>query len=211
MSYELLHVYRRSTERWGMKGFRIALLILVCVICGAANSRFILAQHKTVTVDWKAELAKAKAGIDKNPKSAFWHNQAGMAYYGLGEFEDAVKELKLAASLEPSNPIHDYSLYALYKRKEMHSEEREVLLDALEKDPNNPLGHFQFAFVLEKEKYWADSLREYQSAKILVASVKGPVYTDPLGNPYEVDAVREGVDKAIDRVTKLGESVQHQK
>jgi tetratricopeptide (TPR) repeat protein len=194
-----------------MNRLRFALLILLCVIGGAANSRFILAQHKTVTVDWKTELAKAKAGIEKNPESAFWHNQAGMAYYGLGDFENAVKELKLVASLEPSNPIHDYSLYALYKRKEMHSEGREVLLDALEKDPNNPLGHFEFAFVLEKEKYWADSLREYQSVKVLVASVKGPVYTDPLGNPYEVDGVREAVDKAIDRVAKLNESAQRQK
>jgi tetratricopeptide (TPR) repeat protein len=194
-----------------MNRHRFALLILVCVIGGAVNSRFILAQHKTVTVDWKAELAKAEAGIEKNPKSAFWHNQAGVAYDGLGDFENAVKELKLATNLEPSNPIQNYVLFALYKRKGMHSAEREVLLDALEQDPNNPLGHFEFAFVLEKEKYWADSLREYQSAKVLVASVKGPVYTDPLGNPYEVDAVRESVDEAIDRVTKLGESVQHQK
>jgi tetratricopeptide (TPR) repeat protein len=211
MSNEMLHVRRYSTERWGMTGLRIALLILGCVICGVANSRFILAQHKTVTVDWKAELAKAKAGIEKNPKSAFWHDQAGVAYDALGDFENAVKELKLASRLEPSNPIDDYVLFALYKRKGMHSEEREVLLDALEKDPKNPLGHFEFAFVLEKEKYWAASLREYQSAKVLVASVKGPVYTDPLGNPYDVDGVREAVDKAIDRVAKLSESGQDQK
>lgn len=193
-----------------MKRFRIALLAFVCVICGTANSRFVLAQHKTVTVDWKAELAKAKAGIEKNPKSAFWHNQAGVAYNGLGDFENAVKELKLASSLEPSDPINDYVLYALYKRKGLHSEEREVLLDALEKDPQNPLGHFEFGFVLEKEKYWADSLREYQSAKGLVASVKGPVYTDPRGNAYDVDGVRHAVDKAIDRVAKLNGSPQHQ-
>jgi tetratricopeptide (TPR) repeat protein len=211
MSNEMLHARRYSTERWGMTGLRIALLILVCVICGAANSQFILAQHKTVTVDWKAELAKAKAGIEKNPKSALWHNQAGMAYYGLGEFETAVKELKLASSLEPSNPINDYTLYALYKRKGMHPGQREVLLDALEKDPKNPLGHFEFAFVLEKEKHWADSLREYQSAKVLVANVKGPVYTDPLGNAYDVDGVQEAVDEAIDRVAKLNESAQRQK
>ena len=194
-----------------MNRFRLVLLIFVCVICGGASSHFILPQHKTVTVDWKAELAKAKAGIEKDPKSAFWHNQAGVAYDGLGDFENAVKELKLASNLEPSNPITDYVLYALYKRRGMHSEEREVLLDALEKDGKNPLGHFEFGFILEKEKYWADSLREYQSAKALVASVKGPVYTDPLGNPYDVDGVREAVDKSIDRVTKLNDSTQHQK
>jgi tetratricopeptide (TPR) repeat protein len=98
-----------------MKRFRIALLTTVFVFCGAARSPFILAQHGSVTVDWKAELAKAKAGIAKNPKSAFWHNQAGVAYDALGDFANAVKELKLASTLDPSNPGDDYALYALYK------------------------------------------------------------------------------------------------
>ncbi len=118
-----------------MRQFRIALLIFVCVLCGAADTPSLSAQHGSVTVDWKAELAKAKAGIEKNPQSAFWHNQAGVAYNALGDSENAVKELKLASTLDPSNPIHDYALYALYKRKGMHSEQRDVLLEALEKDP----------------------------------------------------------------------------
>jgi hypothetical protein len=86
-----------------------------------------------------------------------------------------------------------------------------VLLDALEKDPNNPVGRFEFAYILEEEMHWADSLREYQVAKRLAASVKGPVYTDPRGNLFDIDGVREEVDKAIDRVAKLNESAQHQK
>lgn len=194
-----------------MKRFRIALLTFVCVLCGAADSPFLSAQHGSVTVNWKAELAKAKAGIEKNPKSAFWHNQAGVAYDALGDFQNAVKELKLASTLDPSNPIDDYTLYAIYKRRAMLPEQREVLLDALEKDPNNPVGRFAFALVLEKEKHWADSLREYQAAKLLAASVKGHVYIDPRGNAYDVDGIREEVDKAIDRVSKLNESAQHQK
>jgi hypothetical protein len=57
-------------------------------------------------------------------------------------------------------------------------------------DPNNPVGRFEFAYILEEEKHWADSLREYQVAKRLAASVKGPMYTDLRGNPYDVDGVR---------------------
>jgi tetratricopeptide (TPR) repeat protein len=191
-----------------MKRFGIVLLTFICVLCGAA---VLLAQHGTVTVDWKAELAKAKAGIEKNPKSAFWHNQAGVAYDALGDFESAVKELKLASTLDPSNPNNDYTLYALYKRKAIHSEQRKVLLDALEKDPNNPVGRFEFAYILEEEKHWQDSVREYQVAKQLAASVKGSKYIDSRGNVFEVEGVREEVDKAIDRVGKLNESAQHQK
>jgi tetratricopeptide (TPR) repeat protein len=167
--------------------------------------------HGTVSVDWKAELAKAKAGIAKNPKSAFWHNQAGVAYNALGDFQKAEKELRLASTLDGSNPVDDYVLYALYKRKGMHAEERVVLLDALEKDPNNPLGRFEFAYMLEQEKYWADALRQYQEAKRLVASVTGSQCIDPVGGFYDVDGVRDEVDKAIERVAKLNDSTQHQK
>jgi tetratricopeptide (TPR) repeat protein len=121
-----------------------------------------------------------------------------------------VNELKLASTLDRSNPADDYTLYALYKRKGMHAEQREVLLDALEKDANNPLGRFEFAYILEEEKRWADSLREYQAAKRLAASVKGPMYIDARGGAYEIDGVRQEVDQDIERVTKLIESVQHQ-
>jgi tetratricopeptide (TPR) repeat protein len=192
-----------------MKQLRIALLIVALVFCAVAHSPLILAQHGSVTVDWKAELAKAQAGIEKKPKSAFWHSQAGVAYDALGDHKKAIKELKLASRLDPLTPGYDYMLYAVYKRKAMHSEQRQVLLDALEKDPNNPFGRFAFANILEEEKYWADSLREYQVAQRLAASVKGPMYIDPSGGGYPVDAVQAEVGEAIERVAKLNESAQH--
>src|SRR5271168_301284 len=189
-----------------MDWIRSALLAFVSVLCGVADAPLILAQQGSVSVDWKAELAKAKAGIKKNPKSASWHNQAGLAYDALGDFGSAVKEIKLAIKLDPSDPINYYTLHALYKRKGMRSEQRQVLLDALKEDADNPLGHFEFGYILEEEQYWTDSLREYQLAKRLAASVEGPRYTDSRGNVYGVDAVRAQVDNAIDRVIKMSKS-----
>jgi hypothetical protein len=90
-------------------------------------------------------------------------------------------------------------------------EQRQVLLDALEKDSNNPVGHFEFAYILGEEKHWVDSLREYQAAKRLAASVKGPTYIDARGNAYEIDGVRGKVDKAIERGAKLNESAHDQR
>jgi tetratricopeptide (TPR) repeat protein len=168
-------------------------------------------RHGVVSVDWKVELAKAKATLQKNPRSAFWHNQAGVAYDALGDFGKAVKELKRARALDPTNPEEDYMLYALYKRKGMHREEREVLLDALEKDPNNPLGRFEFAYLLEQEKDWADSLREYQAAERLLTTLSGSQYVDPIGGSYDVDGIRDEVAEAINRVAKLNEAPRNQK
>jgi tetratricopeptide (TPR) repeat protein len=184
----------------------IILFAALLVSTGTSCSAGIPAQHGTASVNWKAELEKARAGIEKNPKSAFWHNQAGIAYDALGDFESAIKELKTASALDASNPAHVYALYALFKRKGLHDQQREILLDALERDPINPVGRFEFANLLEKEKHWADSLREYREAKRLAANVKGSEYIDPRGNPYDVSGVRVEVNKAIDRVAKLSAS-----
>jgi tetratricopeptide (TPR) repeat protein len=202
------HKYRKNYWRELSVNYVIDALEMSC---GDSQLTSVQREHGSVPVDWKAELTKAKAGIEKNPKAAFWHNQAGVAYDALGHFDTAVKEIKLAATLDPSDPSNYYTLYALYKRKRMQAEQRQVLLDALEKDANNPVGRFEFAYILEAEKHWADSLREYQVAKRLATSVKGPIYTDLRGNPYEVDGVREEVDKAIERVAKLNESARQQK
>jgi hypothetical protein len=85
----------------------------------------------------------------------------------------------------------------------MHAEQRQALLDALEKDPENPVGHYEFGHVLETEKYWADSLREYRTTKLLLANIAGPEYTDRRGGVYDIDGLRDEVDKDIDRVSKL--------
>jgi tetratricopeptide (TPR) repeat protein len=194
-----------------MNHARIILLSFVFVLGPAAFSPVLFAQHGNVTVDWKAELAKAKARIKKNPQSAYWHDQAGIAYDALGDFGNSVRELKLACTLDSSNPGYYYTLYFLYKRKGMRSEQRQVLLDALEKDPNNPLGRFEFASILEEEKHWADALREYREAKRLIANVKGSSYVDSRGGHYDVDGVPALLNKAIARVAKLERSEYMQK
>jgi len=199
------HKYRKNYWRELSVNYVIDAVEMSC-----GDSQLTSVQHGSVPVDWKAELAKAKAGIEKNPKSAFWHNQAGIAYDALGNFETALKEIKLACTLDPSNPNNYYSLYALYKRKSMHSEQRQALLDALEKDPNNPVGCFELAYILEEEKHWADSLREYRVAKRLAANVEGPMYRDLRGGVYEIAGVREEVDRSIERVAKLNESARQQ-
>jgi hypothetical protein len=120
-----------------------------------------------------------------------------------------VKEIKLAIALDASDPINYYTLYSVYQRQGMRSEQRQALLDALEKDDRNALGHFQFGQFLEEEKYWGDPLREYQTAKHLAAAVTGPIHTDPRG-AYTIAAVRAQVDSAIERVAKLNESAVQQ-
>lgn len=192
-----------------MRQFRISLLISAFVLCGVGSSPLLLGQ-RTVPIDWKALLEKAQAGIEKNPNSAFWHNQASVAYDALGYFDLAVKELKLASGLDPDDPGHDYSLFALYKRNGTLRQQRGALLSALEIDGDNPLGHFELGVVLEKEKHLQDSLREYRTAKVLTANVKSNQYTDRRRGVYEIEFVRTNVDDYIERLTKLKASPERE-
>src|SRR5579872_3480686 len=89
---------------------QLGTTLLFCVVCIAQWPTLVLAQDSSVQVNWQAELEKAKAGIEKNPNSAFWHNQAGVAFDGLGDFKSAVRELKLASTLDPT---HDQRLCAV--------------------------------------------------------------------------------------------------
>ena len=199
-----------STVKEGMKmkQYGITLFFLACIVWVVVWSPFLVTQE-SVSVNWHAQLEKAKAGIEKNLNSAFWHNQAGVAYDALGKFDSATEELKIASSLDPNNTISDYALYALYKKKGMIAKEREILLKVLEKDSENPFGRFEFATVLEKESHLEDALREYRVAKRLVASIKGSEYIDSRGNPYEINGVREKVDQAIERVKKRPIASEH--
>lgn len=186
----------------------VALLAVACMFVGTENLLAAGSRDQTPRAYWKAELEKANTGIKENPRSPFWHNQAGVAYDALGDFKRAEKEFTAAAGLDNSNPGHYYALYFFYKRRGSLVQQREALLKALDIDPSNPLGRYEFAYVLEKERHWSDALREYRVVRALVAKVKGPEYIDPRKNPFEVNGVRDGVDKAIERVAKLNASRQ---
>jgi len=194
-----------------MKHVTVFILLMACALSGFGRAAAVLAQTNGKAVDWREELKKAQAHLQKEPKSAFWHNQAGIAYDALGETSNAEKELTLAAKLDSYNPIGYYTLYAFYQRKGTLSQQRKALLNALEIDSGNPLGHFELAGALEKEGYLEESLKEYRTAKRLISGSQRNQYTDARGNPYEIDVVRRKVNSCIDRVTKLESSRPAQK
>jgi tetratricopeptide (TPR) repeat protein len=187
-----------------MRQVSICIFAALFAIAGSASfSRGASAQHGAVRVDWKAELEKARAKIAENPRSAFWHNQAGVAYDALGDFKSAVKELELASKLEPNNSMHEYVLYAMYKHKGMVVQEKQALLRAIERDPENPFGHSELGYLLEKEEKWSDSLKHYKCTEQLLTKVpRGKEYRDPIGNPFSVDYIREHIAEAIQRARR---------
>lgn len=183
-----------------------AVTVVVLAYC-PSRGHAQLPQHGSESVDWEAELKKAREEIMAHPRSAFWHSQAGTAQDALGNFSGAVAELELASKLAPHNSIYEYELYAMYKRRGLLSRESLPLRRALERDPENPFGHFELGVLLEREKKWRESLKEYEMARDLVSKVKkGDEYIDRNLNPFSVDYVRSNVGGAIQRVEALNRS-----
>lgn len=186
-----------------MKRHLAATLPLICVLCALVSighPLLVLAQNGANHAYWEKQLKQARVHIEQEPKSAFWHNQAGIAYDALGESSRAEAELKLAVNLDPANPVGYYSLYGFYQRRGTLSQQRTALLRAVESDSANPLGHFELARVLEKEGYLAESMSQYQAAKQLISKIQGNQYVDPRGNPYDIGVVRNEVNRSIDKL-----------
>jgi len=182
--------------------------IVLGLVLGISVTAFVVkygisvGQHGSTPVDWNAELLHAQQEIEKNPSSAFWHDQAGVAYDALGNFNNAVQELKRAESLDLDNPIHDYVLYAIYKRRGLREDQRKVLVDALRKDPVNPIGRFEIAQLFQMEGHWLEAFQQYCRTRSIVAGIKGSEYIDPKGNPYDISPVREQINKAVEEASK---------
>ena len=68
----------RKEQGWAARAVYVMWVAVACGIAflvagffsylGTSPLRRSAVQHKTVTVDWNAELAKAKVGIEENPK-----------------------------------------------------------------------------------------------------------------------------------------------
>jgi len=165
--------------------------------------------HKVVQIDWRAELAERQKQLERDPDSAFLHNQIAVAYDALGDYDNFDREIQTAIKLDPSNSIDCYVAYAVYKRRHLQEKALSVLEKALQIDPANPLGHYEKAGLLEDAKEWKPALKEYEAAQQLLKDVKSNpqnfqknswYYTDTRGNPYDVGPIDSTISNDIARV-----------
>jgi tetratricopeptide (TPR) repeat protein len=166
-------------------------------------------QHKSVYVDWQAQVAELKKRLAGDPNSAFLHNQIAVAYNALGDSPNSDREIRIAMKLNPDDPSDCYTAFAFYQQRHLKNKEMSVLKKALEIDPGNAFGHYERAGLLEDEKKWTDALTEYQATKRLADWVKANpdnfkntvwTYTDRRGNPYDITWEISHVDDDLRRV-----------
>jgi tetratricopeptide (TPR) repeat protein len=178
-----------------------ATAFLFLALCGVPVILF--GQDEPSARSAAANLKEAKAQLKKNPKSAFWHNQAAVAYEDLGDFPDAEREYLRSIQLDPQDPISYLIVSNFYRGRNNDGEATRMLRRALEIDAKNPLMHFELGEELEAQRKFDESLPEFQKAKSLALEVKGRLYLDSRRNPYEIDQVEEKANSAIERISRL--------
>jgi Tfp pilus assembly protein PilF len=204
-----------------MRTMSLPLILCLCIqfIAGCTKTKPVFqtktedstgkAAHRVIRIDWRAELAERQKRLERDPNSAFLHNQVAVAYDALGDFDNFDREIQTAIKLDPSNSIDCYVAYAVYKRRHLQEKALSVLEKALQIDPANPLGHYEKAGLLEDAMEWQLALKEYETAQQLLQDVKSNpqnfqqnswYYTDARANPYDVGSLESSIANDIARV-----------
>jgi tetratricopeptide (TPR) repeat protein len=206
--------------RGGMKDAVACVLVLSQLLASATYARPSLSGQGTqdvapkhaakhVQVDWHAKLEKLQKQLAHDPRSAFLHGQAAVAYDALGDVSNFEKQIDLAMDLDRKSPTYCYWAYAVYKRRNLTEQATAVLNRALEIDPNNPLGHYERGATFERKGAWRSALAEYQLTKRLLEVAKrntnGFYYRGPstIGSDagyYDVTYIKENIDEDVARM-----------
>ena len=88
-------------------------------------------------VELEVALDLIRRALVIKPNDGYYLDSLGWAYYKLGKMNEALVELKRAASRIPDDPVIQEHLGEVYLKKSLLEEAKEAWLTALELDPKN--------------------------------------------------------------------------
>ena len=152
---------RQGKTDVAMKDFENALQLDPNQDVAANNEAFLLAeQGRDLETALKyAQAVRRHRGEDPNVADTL-----GWVYYKLGRLTPAIDELRFAVSKQPSNPVFEYHLGAVYKAKNQRSEAEAALQKALAAKTDfkeRP----QAEALLQDIEYWRKGLSSTAPAK----------------------------------------------
>lgn len=113
---------------------------------------------------WKDNFTFKSIMVRDAPGSFFSHYSLGLYYDDQGTLDEAVRELKFAAQLNPDHAETHNSLGIVYDRQGRLNEAMNEYLIALRLNPNNAKTHDNLGILYEKESKFDEALREYRTA-----------------------------------------------
>jgi tetratricopeptide (TPR) repeat protein len=155
--------------------------------------------------EYTSAISRLRHVIELDPNMMRAHNNLGLCYDSLGQFEEAVQSFTRAIELNrrqehPSAwpPLNlAVSLISLNRLDEAAAR----LHEALSYNPKFPQAHYQLGLVLEKERKFEEAIAPLQRAIALDPSYPEPHYT--LGRIYQRLGKRDEAQEQIEKFKKL--------
>jgi len=176
----------------------------------AAAPRTALYAYWTARLDYDdGQYAPAVQGflraIDLDPGYMKAHDNLGLCYEALGQYEAAIRSYEEAIRLNRAqgsrSPWPPLNLGLLYMRRDRLDEAERLFRESLEGDPRFAQGHYQLGVVLEKKGRPAEAVQELEQATGLDPSYPEPQYA--LARLYRRSGDAEKADRALAAFQKL--------
>jgi len=170
----------------------------------ATAPRMALYPYWTARLDYDdGQYAAAVRGflhaIELDPGYMKAHDNLGLCYEALGQYEDAIRSYEAAIRLNreqrSQSPWPPLNLGLLYLRRDQLDEAEALFREALTADPRFAQGRYQLGVVLEKKGRPADAVQELEQAAALDPTYPEPEYA--LARLYRKRGDGERADRAL--------------
>jgi serine/threonine protein kinase/tetratricopeptide (TPR) repeat protein len=152
--------------------------------------------------DWPDAEKEFKRALELNPNYAMARLWYGALYLKpLGQFEKAMKEVKLALDLDPLSPIINYCVGDLLYTSRMYDQAIEAFQRVLALDPNFPPAYYRLTWTYIKKGMYDEAFKELEKTYRLWNYDEERVIK-PVRNTYAKSGFRAAMEKAFDVITE---------
>jgi len=146
-------------------------------------------EYETYT---KEEIQEISELSKKYPNNAFYHNQLGIYYGSHKKYDKAIKEFDIVIRLEPDNPASYTAKAWVYELMEDWQTAKKYTLEALVRNPENPVHYSYLAFLSRKlgDKKSSTELMLQACKKLDKLPDNAKVYNNKYGDVSTLDSLR---------------------
>jgi len=156
-------------------------------------------------MNFASAVSHAQKALELNSNFMKAHDELGLCYEALGNFELAIQAYRDAVRLNerdrPCSPWPPHDLGALLIKLDRLGEAEESLKQSLQCDPRFPRAHYQMGFLLEKQKKNDQAVEELKEAAALDPNYAEPQYL--LGQIYQRQGESQKAAAAWDTFQRL--------
>ncbi len=161
----------------------IALLAIVIVVLSGLIVKAVFFTKKVPRTAIERDLLRYQEEVKANPKDWRSRLNLGITYYGMEDYESAVREFNRAIKSKPKAANGHYYLALAYEGKDDTEKAIDELQSTIKLDPRHDLAHFQLGNIYMKQRKYELAVEEFE--KCVDINPVNASYHYFLGKTYE--------------------------